>query len=59
LQVLQKNRAHQFIHQNPAVLRIVLKLDDVKAAVTGLDQVRLGAAAHSPDVPARRDRHWK
>jgi hypothetical protein len=59
LQVLQKNRGHQLVHQDPAMLRIVLKLDDVELAVVGFEQVRLSASAHLADMAARREEHWK
>src|SRR5579862_2568529 len=57
LQVLQKNRRYQLIHQDPAVLRVVLKLDDVEIPVVRFQQVGLGPAAHLADEPAGGERH--
>ena len=42
----------EFIHENPAVLRVILELDDVIVAVVGFQQMRLCAASHLPDEPA-------
>ena len=39
------------------MLRVILKLDDVKIAVVGFQQMRLRAAPHLPDEPARVYRH--
>ena len=58
LQILQKYRSDQLVNQNPAVLRVVLKFDDIELAVIGLQQVGLSAPAHLADVAARRERHW-
>ncbi len=47
----------EFIDENPAVLRVILELDDVKVAVVGFQQMRLRAAPHLPDEPAGVHRH--
>ena len=44
-------RRHEFIHENPAVLRVILELDDVVVAVVGFQQMRLCAASHLSDEP--------
>ena len=57
LQVVQKYPGNPLVHQNPAVLGVVLELDDVEVAVIGFQQVRLCPAAHLADVSARGERH--
>ena len=47
-----------FVRQNANVLRIILELDDVLAAVIAAHQVRLRAAAHATDV-LYRQQHGK
>jgi hypothetical protein len=42
----------EFIDENPAVLRVILKLNDVVAAVVGFEQMRLRSASHLPDEAA-------
>ncbi len=39
------------------MLRIIQKLNDVKAAVVALDEVSLGASPHFSDMAASQDRH--
>src|SRR5580692_999904 len=56
-QVGEKYGSDPFIHQNPAVLWIVAKLDDVEISVAGFKKMRLGAAAHLADQPDRVYRH--
>jgi hypothetical protein len=57
LQMSENLRGYEFIYENPAVLGVILELDDVKAAVVGFQQMRLCAAPHLPDEPARVYRH--
>ena len=47
------------IHQNPPMLRVILELDDVEMPVVCFDQVRLSAAPHLSDEPARIYWHFK
>ena len=51
-QVIQKYRRDPFIHQNPAMLRIVDEFHDVSMAVGGFEQMSLRSAAHLADQPA-------
>lgn len=44
--VVQKRRGDPFIHEYPAMLRIIAKFDDVEIAVRGFEQMRLRTAAH-------------
>lgn len=53
LQMGQNPGRHEFIHEDPAMLRVILKLDDVIVAVVGFQQMRLCAASHLPDESAR------
>ena len=57
LKMRQNLRRHEFIHENPPVLRVILKLDDVIVAVVGFQQMRLRATPHLADEPARVYRH--
>src|SRR3954469_15418832 len=57
LQVAQKDRGDQLVNQDPAMLRVVEELDDVKATVIPLDQVSLSASAHFSNMPASVYRH--
>ena len=45
------------IHENSAVLGVILELDDVVVAIVGFQQMRLGAASHLPDEAAGVYRH--
>ena len=45
-------RRNEFIYENPAVLRVILELDDVVVAVVRFQQMRLRAASHLPDEPS-------
>ena len=45
-------RGHEFIHENPAVLRVILELDDVVVAVVRFQQMRLRPASHLADEAA-------
>jgi len=58
-EVLEELRTEQLVHQNAPVLGIVAELDDVPAAVIGLQQMRLGASSHSSNVPDGGERHRK
>ena len=53
LQVRQNLPRNKLVYQNPAVLRVILKLDDVIVAVVAFKQMRLRAAPHLADEPAR------
>ena len=53
LQMIQNFGGQEFINENPAVLRVILKLDDVEVAVVGFQQMGLRAAPHFADEPAR------
>jgi hypothetical protein len=44
---------HYLIDENPAMLRVILELDDVAVTVVGFQQMRLGAPSHFPDEAAR------
>ena len=57
LQMRQDLPRHELVDQNPAVLRVILKLDDVIVAVVAFQQMRLRAAPHFADKPARIYRH--
>ena len=57
LQLLQNLCRRKFVHENPPVLRVILKLDDVIVAVVGFQQVSLCATPHLPDEPVRVYRH--
>lgn len=57
LQMGENLRRHEFIYENPAVLRVILKLDDVIVAIVGFQQMRLRATPHLADEPARVYRH--
>ena len=57
LQMRENFRRNQLVDENAAVLRVILKLDDVEVAVVGFQQMRLGAAPHLSDEPARIYRH--
>jgi hypothetical protein len=54
LEILQKRRRKQFVHQNPAMLGVVAELDDVPMAVVRLQQMGLGASSHFSYVPDGR-----
>ena len=54
---LQKSGGNPFVHQNPPVLRVIDKLDDVESPIIALQQVRLGAAAHLADQAPGINRH--
>jgi hypothetical protein len=45
-------RCDELVHENPAVLRVILELDDVVIAIVRFQQMRLCAASHLPDEPA-------
>jgi hypothetical protein len=53
LQMGENFRREEFVDKNPPMLRVILELDDVEVAVVGLQQVRLCAASHLADEPAR------
>jgi hypothetical protein len=53
LQVCENLPGYELIYQNPPVLRVILKLDDVILAVVGFQQMGLCATSHLPDEPAR------
>ena len=57
-EIIEKHRRDPFVHQNPAVLRIVQELDHVEVAVGGFKEVRLRSAAHLADQPAGINRHF-
>ena len=59
LQMVENLAGDHFIDQDATMLRVILELDDVKVAVVGFQQVRLGAAPHFPDEPARIYGHAK
>jgi hypothetical protein len=40
---------HHLVHENAAMLRVILKLDDVIVAVVGFQQMLLGATPHLAD----------
>src|SRR5437763_7816339 len=48
-------RGHPLIGQHARVLRIILKLDDIKIAVSGAHEVRLRASTHAPHVLVDED----
>ena len=52
LQMGEDLRRHEFIHENPAVLRVILELDDVIIAIVRFQQMGLCAASHLADEPA-------
>src|SRR5580704_17664085 len=55
---MRKNFARNpLIHQNSAVLRVILELDDVVIAIVGFQQVRLSPAPHLTDEVAGVYRH--
>ena len=56
-QVMQERRGDPFIDQDPAMLRIVVELNDVGMAVGGFHQVGLRSSAHLADEAASDDRH--
>lgn len=56
-EVWQNPRGDPFVHKNATVLRVFEKLNDVVAAVVGLDKMRLGSAAHATKETARLDGH--
>ena len=45
-------RRNELVHKNPAVLRVILELDDVIVTVVCFQQMRLCAPSHLPDEPA-------
>src|SRR2546423_14543712 len=47
---LSHSGGHPFVSQHARVLVIVLKLDDIKVAVSGAHEVRLRSATHAPHV---------
>ena len=49
-------RGHPLVGQYTRVLRIILKLDDIKIAVGGAHEVRLRASTHAPHVLVDEDR---
>ena len=57
LQMYENLGRHELVDENPAVLRVILKLDDVIVAVVGFQQMSLRAASHLSDEPARVYRH--
>jgi hypothetical protein len=57
LQMSQNLGRDELIHENPAVLRVILELDDVVIAIVRFQQMRLCAASHLPDEPAGIHRH--
>ena len=57
LQMGENLSGDEFIDKNPAMLRVILELDDVIVAVVGFQQMGLRAAPHLPNEPARIYRH--
>jgi hypothetical protein len=55
--MLEEYRSNHLVHENPSVLRIISKLDDVKTPVVRLYEVRLRAAAHFANQSAGIYRH--
>jgi hypothetical protein len=55
--MVQNLAGDDLVNQNAAMLRVILKLDDVEVPVVSFEQVRLGAAPHFADEPACIYRH--
>src|SRR5581483_1494308 len=57
LQVTKERAGKPLINENPAVLRIVGELYDVKRSVFGLHQMSLSASTHFANQSAGANRH--
>ena len=51
LQMCADLARHHLIYENPPMLRVILKLDDVKVTVVGFQQMCLCAAPHFANEP--------
>jgi len=57
LQITKEHRRDPLVDEDSAVLRIILRLDDVEVTVVSLDQMRLRAAFHPAQPTAGSDGH--
>ena len=47
--MVENSGRDDFVDENPAVLRVILKLDNVEVAVIGFDEMRLRSTPHLAD----------